>query len=183
MLEARTNKKTAELFANPFSLTILPRLSAKLKPIELQRRPTRAKALPDNGLPCSERSAGLVESLIHSTKTAKIRDAEVGSNLLALLDTAHQAFQQGQMDAGNIALGEYMQQLAAASGSGISADTAGQLTGQAVVVLGCASSGFLVSASPASATVSTGSAASYAVAITPAGGKTVRNTLLTLVVK
>jgi hypothetical protein len=115
-------------------------------------------------------SVGFVQALINSTKAAKITSADLGSNLLALLNTALQAFQQGQMDAGNTALGEYMQQLAVASGGGISATSASQLTGQAGVVLGCGASGFLVSASPSSTTVSAGSEASYALAITPAGG-------------
>jgi hypothetical protein len=83
-----------------------------------------------------------------------------------------QAFQQGQADAGNIALGAYMQQLAAASGSGITAASVTQLTGQAGVVLGCGASGFSLTTSPSSATVSVGSPASYALAVTPIGGFT-----------
>jgi hypothetical protein len=115
-------------------------------------------------------SVGFVQALINSTKTANITSAEVGSNLLALLNTALQAFQQGQTDAGDTALATYMQQLAAASGNGITAASVSQLAGQTGVILGCASSGFSVSASPSSATVSGGSPASYALAITPVGG-------------
>ena len=114
----------------------------------------------------------MVQALITSTQTAGFSDTQLGSNLLALLNTALQDFKQGQTDVGNAALSAYMQQLALAGGSGIATDTISQLTGQAGTILGCGSSGFSVVASPASATVSAGSPASYAVAITPVGGFT-----------
>jgi hypothetical protein len=114
----------------------------------------------------------LVQALIASTQTANISNTQLGSNLLTLLNTALQDFQQNQTDAGNTALSAYMQQLALTSGNGITANSVSQLTGQAGVVLGCGSSGFSVVASPSSATVPVGSPASYALAITPIGGFT-----------
>jgi hypothetical protein len=117
-------------------------------------------------------SVNFVQALISSTETANITDSQLSSNLLALLNTALQDFQQGQTDAGNTTLSAYMQQLGAASGSGISAASANQLTGQADVVLGCGASGFSLTTSPSSATVSVGSPASYALAVTPIGGFT-----------
>jgi hypothetical protein len=63
-----------------------------------------------------------------------------------------------------------MQQLALANGNGITAASVSQLTGQSDAVLGCGSSGFSLATSPSSATVSSGSTASYALAITPTGG-------------
>jgi hypothetical protein len=117
-------------------------------------------------------SVDFVQALISSTKTANITSNALSANLLALLNTALQDFQQGQPDAGNTALGAYMQQLAAASGNGITVDSVSQLTGQAGVVLGCGASGFSLTTSPSSATVSVGSPASYALAVTPIGGFT-----------
>ncbi len=134
-----------------------------------------------NGLPGIQAStatsvtlkpADFVQALIDSTETANIPDASLRSNLLAVLSTALQDFQQGQMDAGNTILGAYMQQLAVASGGGITAASVNQLTGQAGVVLGCGASGFSLTTSPSSATVSAGSPASYALAVTPIGGFT-----------
>jgi hypothetical protein len=49
----------------------------------------------------------LVQALIASTQVASISNTQLGSNLLALLNTALQAFQQGQADAGNTALSAY----------------------------------------------------------------------------
>jgi len=66
-------------------------------------------------------------------------------------------------------LSAYMQQLALASREQINADSVGQLTSQASVVLGCGTSGFSLGASPSSALLSTHSPASYALAITPIG--------------
>jgi hypothetical protein len=117
-------------------------------------------------------SVDFVQALISSTQAASITDVSLSSSLLALLNTALQDFQQGQTDAGNIALGSYVQQLAAASGSGITAASVNQLTGQADVVFGCGASGFSLTTSPSSATVSAGSPASYALAVTPIGGFT-----------
>jgi hypothetical protein len=117
-------------------------------------------------------SVNFVQALINSTETASITDSQLSSSLLALLNTALQDFQQGQTDAGNTTLGAYMQQLAAASGSGISAASVNQLTGQAGVVLGCGVSGFSLTTSPSSATVSVSTPASYALAVTPIGGFT-----------
>jgi hypothetical protein len=114
--------------------------------------------------------ADFVQALIDSTETASITDASLRSDLLAMLSTALQDFQQGQTDAGNSTLGAYMQHLAAASGSGITAASVNQLTGQTGVVLGCGASGFSLTTSPSSATVSAGSPASYALAVTPIGG-------------
>jgi hypothetical protein len=116
--------------------------------------------------------ADLVQALITSTQAANISNKQLGSNLLALLDTALEDFQQNKTEAGNAALSAYMQQLALASGNSITASNVTQLTGQAGVVLGCGSSGFSVVASPSSATVSAGSSASYALAVTPIGGFT-----------
>ena len=113
---------------------------------------------------------GSVQALINSTNTANIGSGELRDTLLSLLTTALQDFQQGQADAGNIALGAYMQQLAAASGNGSSSASLSQLTGQASVVLGCATSGFDLATLPPAATVSAGNAATYALAITPTGG-------------
>ncbi len=115
-------------------------------------------------------SVDFVQTLISSTKTVNITSNELSANLLTLLNTALQDFQQGQADGGNTALGAYMQQLAVASGDGITAASVNQLTGQAGVVLGCGSSGFSLTTSPSSATVSVGSPASYALAVTPTGG-------------
>ncbi len=117
-------------------------------------------------------SVSFVQALISSTESANFTDASLSANLLAVLNTALQDFQQGQTDAGNTTLSAYLQQLAAASGSGISAASANQLTGQADVVLGCGASGFSLTTSPSSATVSVGSPASYALAVTPIGGFT-----------
>ena len=117
-------------------------------------------------------SVSFVQALISSTESANFTDASLSANLLAVLNTALQDFQQGQTDAGNNTLSAYLQQLAAASGSGISVASANQLTGQADVVLGCGASGFSLTTSPSSATVSVGSPASYALAVTPIGGFT-----------
>jgi hypothetical protein len=113
---------------------------------------------------------GFVQALISSTKIADVTDVRLSSTLLGLLNTALQDFQQGQSDAGNTALGAYMQQLAIANGNGITAASVSQLTGQTGAVLGCGSSGFSLATSPSSATVSSGSTASYALAITSTGG-------------
>jgi hypothetical protein len=113
-----------------------------------------------------------VQALINSTQAASITDSQLSSSLLAQLNTVLQDFQQGQTDAGNTALSAYMQQLALANGDGISTDTAGQLTSQAGVVLGCGTSGFSLVVAPSTATVSAGSPASYALAVTPIGGFT-----------
>jgi hypothetical protein len=113
-----------------------------------------------------------VQALINSTQTANITDRRLGRSLLDLLNTALQDFQQDQTHAGNTALSAYMQLLALANGQGISADSVGQLTGQASVVLGCGATGFSLVISPATATVSTRSPASYALAVTPIGGFT-----------
>jgi hypothetical protein len=115
-------------------------------------------------------SVGFVQALIHSTNAANITSSELSGTLLSLLNSALQDFQRGQADAGNIALGAYIQQLAAASGNGITAASVSQLTGQAGVVLGCGSSGFTLATLPSAATVSAGSTASYALAVTPTGG-------------
>ena len=61
-------------------------------------------------------SAAFVQALINSTEAAGITDSQLSSALLDLLNTALRDFQQSQADAGNTALGAYMQQLAAASG-------------------------------------------------------------------
>jgi hypothetical protein len=116
--------------------------------------------------------ADFVQALINSTQAASITDSQLGSSLLAQLNTALQDFQQGQTDDGNTALSAYIQQLALANGQGISTDTAGQLAGQAGVVLGCGTSGFSLVVAPPTATVSAGSSASYALAVTPIGGFT-----------
>ena len=116
--------------------------------------------------------ADFVQALINSTQAASVTDSQLRSSLLAQLNTALQDFQQGQTDAGNTALSGYMQQLALANGDGISTGTAGQLTGQAGVVLGCGSSGFSLVVAPSTVTVSAGSTASYALAVTPIGGFT-----------
>jgi hypothetical protein len=113
-----------------------------------------------------------VQALINSTQAASITDSQLSSSLLAQLNTALQDFQQGQTDAGNTELSAYMQQLALANGDGISTDTASQLTGQAGVVLGCGTSGFSLVVAPPTATISAGSTASYALAVTPTGGFT-----------
>lgn len=110
-----------------------------------------------------------VQALFSSTNSANVTDVQLSGTLLGLLNTALQDFQQGHADAGNTALGAYMQQLAIASGNGITAARVSQLTGQAGAVLGCGSSGFSMSTSPSSGTVSVGDTASYALAITPIG--------------
>jgi hypothetical protein len=117
-------------------------------------------------------SVNFVQTLINATQAASITDSQLSSALLVALNMALQDFQQNQTDAGNTALGAYMQQLTLASGQGISAGTASQLAGQADVVLGCGSTGFSLALSPPSATVSAGSPASYALAVTPIGGFT-----------
>lgn len=111
-----------------------------------------------------------VQTLIAATQSASITDAALRSTLLAPLITALQAFQQNQAQAAEGALGQYVQQLAAASGNGISAAVANQLTGQSNAVFSCGTKGFSLSALPSSATVSAGSNASYAIALTPSGG-------------
>jgi hypothetical protein len=116
--------------------------------------------------------ADFVQALINSTQAASITGSQLSSSLLAQLNTALQDFQQGQTDAGNTALSAYMQQLALANGVGISTDTTGQLAGQAGVVLGCGTSGLSLVVAPATATISAGSTASYALAVTPIGGFT-----------
>ena len=115
-------------------------------------------------------SIDFVQALINSTQTANITERWLSRRLLDMLNVALQEFQQGQTDAGNTALSAYVEQLAFASGNGISAERAGQLTGQASVILGCGARGFSLVASPSSATLSVGSPASYALAITPIGG-------------
>jgi hypothetical protein len=115
-------------------------------------------------------SVSFVQALINSTEAANVTDVQLSGTLLGLLHTALQDFQQGHVEAGNTALGAFLQQLAIASGNGIDATSVNQLTGQTGTVLGCGSSGFSLSASPSSATVSVGNIASYAVAITPTGG-------------
>ena len=111
-----------------------------------------------------------VQALITSTQYANFTDATLRAALLALLDTALQDFQQGQTDAGNTTLSAYLQQLRAAGGNGIAADAVNRLTSQASTVLGCGSSGFSLTSSPSSATISAGNSASYVLALTPTGG-------------
>jgi hypothetical protein len=115
-------------------------------------------------------SVDFVQALISSTQRASITSTELSDTLLSLLNTALQDFQAVQTDAGNTALSAYMQQLATASGNGITAASVSQLTGQAGVVLGCSSSGFELVTLPSTATVSAGSTASYSLAVTPTGG-------------
>jgi hypothetical protein len=115
-------------------------------------------------------SAGFVQALIDSTNSANLGSSELGGTLLSLLNTALQDFQQGQSDAGNVALGSYIQQLTAASGNGLSAASMSQLTGLAGVILSCGSTGFDLATLPSTATVSVGSTASYSLAVTPTGG-------------
>jgi hypothetical protein len=114
-------------------------------------------------------SVDFVKALINSTQRANITDPRLGRNLLDLLNTALRYFQQDQTHAGNNALSTYIQQLALANGEQISADSVGQLTSQARVVLGCGPRGFSLVASPSSATLLPNSSASYALAITPIG--------------
>lgn len=111
-----------------------------------------------------------VQALINSTKSVTITDPTLRTTLVYQLDTALQSFQQGQTQVGEAALGSYVQQLAASSGSGISTDSATRLIGQSDAALGCGSKGFSLSASPSFATVSAGSNASYSIAVTPSGG-------------
>jgi hypothetical protein len=113
-----------------------------------------------------------VQALINSTQAVDITNRRLGRSLLDLLNTALQNFQRGQTYLGNTALSAYMQQLALANGQEISADSVGKLTSQASVVLGCGATGFSLVTSPTSATVSTRSPASYALAVTPIGGFT-----------
>jgi hypothetical protein len=113
--------------------------------------------------------ADFVQAIINSTLTANITDSQLNSSLLTLLNTSLQAFRQGQTDAGNTSLSTYMHQLALADGQAISTDTASQLIGQAGVVLGCGATGFSLVVSPSSITVSAGTQASYALAVTPIG--------------
>jgi hypothetical protein len=115
-------------------------------------------------------SVDFVQALISSTQRGNITSTELSDTLLSLLNTALQDFQAGQTDAGNTALSAYMQQLATASGNGITAASVSQLTGQAGVVLGCGSSGFELATLPSTATVSAGSSGSYSLAVTPTGG-------------
>jgi len=117
-------------------------------------------------------SIDFVKALISSTETANITDRRFGRNLLDLLNTALRYFRQDQTEAANTALSAYMQQLALANGEQISADSVGQLTSQASVVLGCGTTGFSLVPSPSSATLSTHSAAPYDLAITPIGNFT-----------
>lgn len=117
-------------------------------------------------------SVDFVQSLIDSTQSANITDRRLSRSLLDRLKLAWLDFRLGQMDAGNTSLSAYMLQLATAIGQGINADTAGQLTGQASVVLGCGSRGFSLVTSPSSVIVSPRSPASYALAVTPTGGFT-----------
>jgi len=60
--------------------------------------------------------------------------------------------------------------LAAASGNGISGDSANRLIGQSDAVLGCGAKGSSLSALLPLVTVSAGSNASYSIAVTPSGG-------------
>lgn len=114
-------------------------------------------------------SGAFVQALTNSTKTADISDPGLSGTLLALLNTASQAFQKGQADAGNVALGAFVNQLAIANGSGIPATSVSNLSGQAGAVLACGSSGFALSTLPSSATVAAGTTASFGLAITPTG--------------
>jgi hypothetical protein len=114
-------------------------------------------------------SIDFVKALTDSTATADITDRRLGRNLLDLLNTALQSFRHGQMHVGNTVLSIYIQQLALASGQGISAESARQLTAQASVVLGCGTRGFSLVTSPSWATLSTRNPASYALAVTPIG--------------
>jgi hypothetical protein len=115
-------------------------------------------------------SVDFVQALINSTNNVRTTDATLRNDLLALLNTALQSLQQGQTQAGQAALGTYVQKLAAASGNGISSDSANRLTGQSDALLGCGTKGFSLSALPPLATVSAGSSASYSIAVTPSGG-------------
>jgi len=110
------------------------------------------------------------QALINSTERANITDATLRSTLLSLLNSALQSFQQGQTQIGETTLGSYVQELAAASGKGVSADNANRLIGQSGVAFGCGPKGFSLSALSSSAEVSAGSTASYVLAVTPSGG-------------
>jgi len=115
-------------------------------------------------------SVSFVQTLISSTQTANFTDAQLRSDLLALLNTALQSYQQGATQVAEATLGLYTQQLVAASGNGISASFANRLIRQSGVVLGCGPKGFSLSALPSIATVSAGNNASYSIAVTPSGG-------------
>lgn len=117
-------------------------------------------------------SIDFARTLVDSTQAANITDRRFGRNLLDLLNTALQYFRQDQTSAGDTALSAYIQQLALANEQQISPDSAGQLTGQASVLLGCGATDFSLLSSPSSAILSTHSPASYAIAVTPIGNFT-----------
>jgi hypothetical protein len=113
-----------------------------------------------------------LQALIDSTRTAYITDAALKSSLLQQLNLANVEFQQGRNQSGQDMLRTVAQRVNAASGSGMSADTAGRLAGQINVLLGCNPINFSLAASPDTATVNAGSSASYTLSITPIGGFT-----------
>jgi hypothetical protein len=117
-------------------------------------------------------SVSFVQALINSTTNADISDSQVRTNLVALLNSALQEFQQGQSDAANTSLAAYIQQLALSSGNGTSADSVNVLSAQANVILSCGQLGFALAAQPSSATVQAGTTAQYSLAVTPIGGFT-----------
>jgi hypothetical protein len=114
--------------------------------------------------------ADFVQALTASTNSANITDAALRSALLKQLSAASIGFQNNWNQTAQEALRTFVQQVSAASGSGISAASANRLIGQANIVFGCNPIGFSIAASPASATVVAGKSASYALAITPVGG-------------
>jgi hypothetical protein len=130
----------------------------------------RPEILASTSTNVTVQATDLVQSLMDATRAAVIGDSQLKSNLLALLTASMQAFQQGQMQFGQTALGSYEQQLSAASGKGITASTSNRLLGMTGTLLGCGSNGFSLAALPASATVATGSTASFTVSVTPSGG-------------
>lgn len=115
-------------------------------------------------------SVNFVQALINSTKNTGVTDSTLRSTLLTSLDASLQAFQQGQTETAEAALGTYIQELMASSGSGVSTDGANRLIGQSNVILGCGPKGFSLSALPSSATVTAGGNTSYSIAATPTGG-------------
>ncbi|HZU09831.1 MAG TPA: VCBS repeat-containing protein, partial [Pseudacidobacterium sp.] len=113
-------------------------------------------------------AVGFTQTLITATQGAKISDTSLRNTLLSLLNSALQFFEQGNAQAGDNALGLYLQQVS--STNGITPASASRLSGQASVLLGCGPSGFSLSALPSSFTVTAGLPASYPLAITPIGG-------------
>ena len=111
-----------------------------------------------------------IQAILNALQTMTFTDQQTLSDLTTLLKSANQAYQQGQTQAAETLLSMFLQEAAGASGKAVNAESANTLVRQVSVLFSCGASGFALSALPDTATVSSGTQATYALAVTPSGG-------------